>query len=200
MQKLINNDMMSIFEYLRIIKDFYDDGGHSVPEFFSYYNEDEEMYETCSFEDIMNIPEFQDWEELFFEDENGNIDDSSPYGEIWTFSSREMKEYYECLKRLRKTRSISKKEYDMKLFEMEDCAKKHITNAQMYYYSDIYAEIHHGKGRNPEHCIRIHLSYDTCYSLFVMACGVLTLFDKYKQNLKELKEKYGLYETLSEAA
>ena len=201
MLKLINCYMSDFLERMRVIKDFYDEGSHRTAEFFSGYNEDEELYETGSFEDMMSIPEFRDYDELYFENEDGYVDeDESPYGEVWTFSSSDMAEYYRLLKRLLKTKRITKKTYDLKLNEMEKYVVEYITNAQLHYYSNIYAELDCGKEKKSDCSIRIYLDYDSCYSAFVLVCGILTLFDKYTQKLKELKEEYGSNETLSEAA
>ena len=45
-----------------------------------------------------NVAKYVNYDELHYEDENGNIDDySEAYGEVWTFSSDEMRAFYRLL-------------------------------------------------------------------------------------------------------
>ena len=200
MLKLLRCDMPELLERLRTIKEFYDEGAHNIESFFSNIEMDTGDFEMFVYEEMWSLPGYQDNHELYYEDENGRItEDSEAYGEVWTFATDEMCEYYRLLKGLKAAGKISRRTYALKRNEMEKYIQMFIVDSQGYY-SGLYCKLIYGKAPKNLCCIKVYLDYNCCYSAFVMCCGIITAFDKYAEKLKELQEQYCSKETMLEAA
>ena len=141
MLKLLRCDMPELLERLRTIKEFYDEGAHNIASFFSNIEMDTGDFEMFVYEEMWSLPGYQDNHELYYEDENGRItEDSEAYGEVWTFATDEMCEYYRLLKGLKAAGKISRRTYALKRNEMEKYIQMFIVDSQGYY-SGLYCKL-----------------------------------------------------------
>lgn len=201
MQKLLQCDMPELLERLKNIKEFYDEGACNVAPFFSKFGMDSDDFEMIAYEEMWSLPGYQDNHELYYEDENGEItEDSEAYGEVWTFATDEMREYYRLLKELKATGKISRRTYALKMNEMEKYVKMYVADSQDVYYTGLFCELVYGRAPKNLYCINVYLDYSYCYSAFVMCCGIIAIFDKYAEKLRELQEQFCSKETILEAA
>lgn len=200
MLKLLQCDMQELLERLKTIKEFYDEGGCNVAPFFSKLGMDSDDFEMFVYEEMWSLPGYLDNHELYYEDENGRItEDSEVYGEVWMFATDEMREYYRLLKELKTTGKISRRTYALKRNEMEKYIQMFVVDSQGYY-SGLYCKLIYGRASKNLCCIKVYLDYNCYYSAFVMCCGIIAIFDKYAEKLKELQEQYCSKETMLEAA
>lgn len=200
MEKLLNTDLSTFWEAFRQIKECQDECSEDIMHHFSEFFMDPDSFEMFAYEDMSSLPACYDYDYLYYEDETIPEEDRESYGEVWTFSTNEMVEYYELLERLLKTKVIQKVQYDLKLDEMENHIKKCIVETQNYYDYGLYCEMNYRSEENERVCIKVYLDYNCCFSHFSLYCGVIALFDRYKVKLRELKELYDNEERVLEAA
>lgn len=200
MLKLLQCDMPELLERLRTIKEFYDEGAHNIVPFFSNIEMDTGDFEMLVYEEMWSLPGYCDNHELYYEEENGRItEDSEVYGEVWTFATDEMRDYYRLLKELKAAGKISGRTYALKRNEMEKYIQMFVVDSQGYY-SGLYCKLNYGRAPKNWCCINVYLDYSCCYSVFAMCCGIIAVFDKYAEKLKELREEFCIKETMLEAA
>lgn len=201
MLKLLHCNMPELLERLKTIKEFYDEGACNVAPFFSKIGMDSDDFEMFAYEEMWSLPGYLDNHELYYEDEHGEItEDSEAYGEVWTFATDEMREYYRLLKELKATGKISRRTYVLKLNEMEKYVQMYVADSQYTYDTGLFCELVYGRAPKNWCCIKVYLDYNYYYSAFVMCCGIIAIFDKYAEKLKELQEQYCSKETMLEAA
>lgn len=201
MLKLLQCDMPELLERLRTIKEFYDEGAHNIVPFFSNIEINTGDFEMLVYEEMWSLPGYLDNHELYYEDENGRItEDSEVYGEVWMFATDEMREYYRLLKELRTTGKISRRIYALKRNEMEKYVQMYVADSQYAYDIGLFCKLVYGRTPKNLCCIKVYVDYNYYYSAFVMCCGIIAIFDKYTEKLKELREQYCSKETILEAA
>ena len=201
MQNLLCCDMPELLEKLKIIKEFYDEGADKVVTFFSEFGMDTEDFEMYAYEEMWSLPGYCDNHELYYEDEHGEItEDSEAYGEVWMFATKEMTEYYRLLKELKASGKISRRTYLMKVDEMKEYVKRYVADSHGPYYAGLFCELVYGRAPKNLYCIKVYLDYNYCFSSFALCCGIVAIFDKYTEKLKELQEQFCSKETMLEAA
>lgn len=200
--KILRCEMYELLQRLKSVKEFYDDGGKKIVVLFSEYDEDWEMYESNAYEDFMSLSEVEDMTELYYDEEEPLGDDEyrESYGEAFLLANEDMQEYYRLLKRAKRLKKITKKEYALMMNEMEKMTLEYIIDPQYTYNCGVYCEILYGKTVKDRTYIEIQVDYNCYVDYFLLTAGVVTLFEKYTQKLKELKEKYFEEKTKLEAA
>lgn len=199
MKKIFRTDMSSFFEMIKRIKDCIDFCNDDVSHLFKSFSSEPDDVECYVREDMWCLPFVTDFEWLYYDFEmNLPEEDRETWGEAWTFSNGNMVDYYKLLNELLKTNEISKVEFELHKSDMEEFIHENILDNQEYYgisYDFIYAE-----KEGEKDYIKVYLDYNSGFSQFILYCGIIQIFDRFKTKLKELQETYCNQEELLEAA
>ena len=200
MKKLVDIDMQSFLGYLLQIKECQDECSENVGQYFSDLSSRFDEFESSAYEGLPSFYAYYGDRPLFYDygDAGANEEGRDLAGEALIFSSDEMVEFYELLRKLKKTKVITRKEYQNRLTEMETEIRQCILYTQGYGYDGLYCELFYARGKKRDR-IEVLLDYNCYYSLFSLYCGVIMLFDKYKTKLQELKDTYCKTEILEAA-
>ena len=199
MNMLLETDMVSFFEMLKIIKECVDLCSENVQEYFDGFICDPDEVEQIAYEGLDNLPFCSDFDYLYYDDQdNIPVDERETCGEYWFFSDDNFIGYYKLLDELLKSKKISRKEVDFHKNEMDDIVYDCILERQRY--SGVSYTIFSKKSRNAGAGIKVYLDYNIGYSLFYLYCGLIVLFDRYKSKLQQLKETYCGEKQMLEAA
>ena len=126
--KLLECEISGLLEHICMMKEYFDEGCTRIVEIFKNFNEDFDECEAFCMELFYDVCKYVNYDELYYEDENGNIDDNSEaYGEVWTFSSDEMREFYRLLA------EFPPPVYQQQCKEMQSLASEYIMAAQDAY-------------------------------------------------------------------
>ena len=200
-KRLLNTEIIEILDRILEVKACYDSGGERIVEIVSDYRSDPCDYECNAMEDLYSLPELIGMDYLNYNAEPLLDESEEAAGERIVFQSKDLTEYYKLLKKLRRTKVITKVEFEKKKDELERLAFRYISDG--YYYSfDYYVpcDISYTDSRAMPIRLDVYLDYQCGYSLFSVLCGVVALLGRYSQMLKELKEQYCVLKTVKEAA
>lgn len=199
MVKLIRTDMYSFFEVIRYIKDCIDSCNDDVSHLFKLFPREADEAEFCAREALEYLPYTTDFDWLYYEwDMELPEEDRETAGEVWTFSDENMVEYYKLLNELLKQGKISKTDFVLHKENTEVYIHNNILDNQDCY--GIGYDLNYAEKENDKDCIRVYLDYSSGFSQFVLYCGIISIFDRYKTKLEELRCTYCNTEKLPEAA
>lgn len=198
MKELLKTEMIYAFEILKQVKSCTDACEEDVSKYFKAFGNEFEECDCLSYEELSELPYFEDMDGLYYEtDRHIRKEDREMWGEVWTFSDKNLTEYYKLLKELYNSGRMCKAEYKERKNEMEQYVADNILYNNDYY--GIAYKIVHTKNGGRHDRINVYLDFNCGFSLFALYCGIIAVFDKYKTKLRELKETY--YQTeLAEAA
>ena len=198
---LIQNDLSEFFDGLQKIKECCSECSDNVSQFFNGYPCLPDDFEAVTMDELSNLPFYKDYDYMYYDGTDPNDDDAEPAGERWTFSTNEMVEYYKLLDELYKSKIINKIKYRSEHTVMEQFIIDHLCEAP-YGYSAVEVQLVYSDAADDgRDCINIYLDYYYgYYSLFDLYCGLITVFDRYKAKLQELKDTYYSENELLEAA
>lgn len=202
MEKILNCEMEEFLVRLRTIKEFYDDGSRKILQQFSDYEEDWEEYETNAYEDLWSLSEIEDMHELYYNEDEpiGEDEYREAYGESILCRTEDMQMYYNLLKRAKRQKKISKDEYIRMVNEMEKIVWNYIIEPQYSAYCGVFCGMLYGKTLKDRTYVEIQVDYNGYVDYFLLVNGIVALFEKYTQKLKELKEMYFEEKKVLEAA
>ena len=181
--KLLECETLELLERLCMMKEYFDEGCTRIVEIFKDFNEDFDECEAFCMELFYDVCKYVNYDELYYENDAGEIDDySEAYGEVWTFSSDEMRAFYRLLAELPPL------VYQQQCKEMQSLASEYIMAAQDAYAGVEYELVDETTDNEPPH-LNVYLSYDYYYEIFPLVCGLVALFDTYANKLRELQAK-----------
>lgn len=191
--------MSAFFEMIKQIKDCIDYCDDDVSHLFKDIPSEPDDVEGYVRDDFDYLPYTVDFGWLYYEcDMNLPEEDRETWGEIWTFSDEHMVGYYKLLNELLKKNEISKTEFELHKAEIEGYIHENILENQGYYgisYDLIYAE-----KEGEKDYIKVFLDYESGFEYFVLYCGIIRIFERFKTELQKLREAYCVREKLLEAA
>ena len=194
---------MSLSSFLRIlseIKDIVDECGENVVSYLKEFSPETKFMEDTAFEELQSLEAFCDIDYMYYTDENDEPDvDGGAYGDIWIFSSSEIREYHSMLKELFETGVITKEQYDAELIETKMTLRKYIIDLQPYGYGISY-EIDWDENEYGKTVLKVFLEYDFPYDFFWLYVGMAATLESYKISLKKLNDKYLLINKKTEEA
>ena len=188
MTSLIRNEIGMLLWYILRLKDVYDQGGKKVIEYFKDFRADTEEYEIYCLDNLEHLSECTHHgyihEEYEDSDEQGDV-----CGEKWVFEDADMTAYYQLLEDLKNRKLITTHEYYYHHNKMEQNIMRLIVNRQ---YNDGGFHCHLNDGTIPgERCrMEIYRYCDGSFDAFTALCGIITVFEKYREELKCLEEEY----------
>lgn len=185
---LLKYEITSLFWYISKLKAVYEQGGREAVKCFRNFGADTEQYEIYCLEKLENLPECTEHEYLREEFEDSNeIGDIC--GEKWIFESEDMREYYRLLQDLSQRKLITDDEYRFFDSEMTDYILHVLVNKQ---YNDGGFHCHLDDGTMPDgYCrIEIYNYHDGSFGAFDTVCGIIAVFERYRERLKFLEEEY----------
>ena len=188
MKSLLLNEITMLLWYVARLKSIYDQGGKETVKHFRDLSADSEEYELLCLDKLETLPECTYYEYLREEtedsDELGEI-----YGEKWIFESAEMRKYYNLLTQLKCEEIITDDDFDLYLREMIDYILQVLVDKQ---YNDGGFYCHFDDGTETGEACRIELFryQDGSFGAFDAMCGILAIFEKYKERLSFIEEEY----------
>jgi len=181
--KLLECETLGLLERICMMKKYFDEGCTRIVEIFKDFHEDYDECEAFCMELFYDVAKYVSCDELFYEDENGNVDDySEAYGEVWSFSSDEMRAFYRLLA------EFPPPVYQQYCKEMRSLTSEYIMAAQDAYAGIEYELVDETTDNEPPH-LNVYLNYDYYYEAFPLVCGLVALFDTYANKLRELQAK-----------
>lgn len=199
MVKLLRTNMYSFFEMIRYIKDCVDFCNDDVSHLFKSFPSEPDDVECYAREEMDYLPYTTDFNWLYYEwDMDIPEDDRETAGEVWTFSDENMVEYYKLLNELLKRGEISKTEFVLHKENMEGYIHENILENQEYY--GISYDLEYAEKEDDKDCIKVYLDYSSGFSQFILYCGIILIFDRFKTKLEELRYTYCNEQELLEAA
>lgn len=200
MTNLLDMSLSSFLRILSEIKDIVDECGENIVSYLKEFSPNTEFIEDTAFEELQSLDAFCDVDYMYYTDENDAPDlDGGAFGDIWIFSSSEMREYHSTLKELFESGIITKEQYDTELIEMKITLRKYIIDLQPYDYGISY-EIDWDENEYGKTVLKVFLEYDFPYDFFWLYVGVVAVLESYKISLKSLNDKYLLINKKAEAA
>ena len=189
MYNLLCFDETLLLWYVFRIKKIYDKCGEKVTQCFNNFGIDAEEYEILAAEILENLPQciYHDYLYVEYEDsdEHNEID-----GEKWIFTSDEMREFYSLLVRLRDTGVITESDADAYADDVIDYIKEVIVDKQ-YCDGGFHCHFDDGTETGEKDCrIEIYRYLGGSFAAFDVVCGIIAVFEKYKEKLKDLKDTY----------
>lgn len=182
--------MIELFDYLTVIKRYFDEGSDNVVKLFSDYSEYVEEIECDYYELLYNAGDFVRLKTLYYRNENGETDEDDPICDIWFYSSLDMTEYYRLLNKLYRTGFLTREEYNKEKNEMLFTAREYLIGSPMSYYNGVSFNLYTKFNHRYASSINIYIDSNYCYSTFEIACAVRTLFDLYSQRLRALRKRF----------
>ena len=181
--KLCECETLRLLERICLMKEYFDEGCTRIVEIFKDFNEDFDECEAYCMEAFYDVCKYVNYDELHYEDETDSIDDySEAYGEVWTFSSDEMRAFYRLLA------EFPPPVYQQQCKEMQSLASEYVMAAQDAYAGVEYELVDETTDNEPPH-LNVYLSYDYYYEAFPLVCGLVALFDTYERKLRELQSQ-----------
>ena len=187
MRDLLRFDEFLLLEYILRLKQVYDECGDNVIQCFRNFGVDAEEYEIICFEKIENLPECI-YHDYVYEDVEDSDERGYMYGEKWTFKSNEMRDYYSVLEELKSKGIIDESYYDNCINEMIDFTIHMVVDNQ-YNDGGFYCYFDDGTESGNPH-IDIYRYFDGSFEAFEVMCGIIAIFEKYKEKLKCLQDTY----------
>ena len=181
--KLLECEISGLLEHICMMKEYFDEGCTRIVEIFKDFNEDFDECEAFCMELFYDVCKYVNYDELYYENDAGEIDDySEADGEVWTFSSDEMRAFYRLLA------EFPPPVYQQQCKEMQSLASEYIMAAQDAYAGVEYELVYEPADNEPPH-LNVYLSYDYYYEAFPLVCGLVALFDTYANKLRELQSQ-----------
>lgn len=200
MHNILEFQTLEALDRIKLIKEFYDEGSFRIVEFISKMSVEYDDWELYCWESLDDIAQNVDRSDLFYEDDEDITEDSEPYGEVWDFSSDELREYYRLLRELKESNKITADNYTQRKKDMENCICRYVLDTQSYYYGGIGLDIT-DNGISPyTDCVRVYIDFNCSFDFFALYCALIAVFDKYTNLLNELKGTFADEKRLLEAA
>lgn len=200
MVKALQFSTLDLLDRVKLIKEFYDEGSFRIVDLFKKMNMDYDDCEVNCWESMDDVAQYVGCDDLFYEDDEDITEDSEPYGEVWDFSSDEMREYYRLLRELKESNKITADDYAQRKKNMENCIVRYVLDTQSYYYGGVGLDItDDGISPNAD-CVRIYIDFNCSFDFFCLFCGLVAVFDKYTNLLNELRGTLADEKRLLEAA
>lgn len=200
MYNLLDFQTLEVLGRIKLIKRFYDEGSFRIVDFMGNMGVDDDDCELYCWESFDEVAQNVDRNDLFYEDDEDITEDSEPYGEVWDFSSDDLREYYRLLKELKESNKITDDDYAQRKKDMESCVCRYVLDTQSNYYGGVdFDIINDGISPNAD-CVRIYIDFNCCFDSFCLFCGLVAVFDKYTNLLNELKNTFADEKRLLEAA
>ena len=194
MEKLLSCEVDALLWYIHSLKGVYDEGGKETVKRFGNFTSNTDDYEIICVEKLENLPECKQHEYIY--EQYGDTDEQVDINaELWVFKSKEMIEYYQLLEWLKDHQHITEDECDGFYKEMTDYILRMLVNKQ-YHDGGFHCHLDEGIDNADDCRIDIYRYYDGSFMAFDAICGISAVFEKYKNCLKELKEKYKITEEL----
>ena len=200
MHKVLHFQTLEVLDRMKLVKEFYDEGSFRIVDFMGKMGVDYDDYELYCWESLDEVAQNVDRNDLFYEEDEDITEDSEPYGEVWDFSSDDLREYYKLLRELKESNRITADDYAKRKKDMEDCICRYVLDTQCYYYGGIGLDItDDGISPNADG-VRIYIDFNCSFDFFCLFCGLVAVFDKYTNLLNELKGMLADEKRLLEAA
>ena len=137
MYNLLNYQTLEVLDRMKLVKEFYDEGSFRIVDFMGKMGVDYDDFELYCWESLDEVAQNVDRNDLFYEDDEDITEDSEPYGEVWDFSSDDLREYYKLLRELKESNKITADDYAKRKKDMEDCICRYVLDTQCYYYGGL---------------------------------------------------------------
>lgn len=188
MRNLLCYEESSLLWYILHLKRVYDKCGYRVVQYFRNLGVDAEEYEILCLEKLENLPECTSYDYIYEEYEDSD-EHGDAYGEKWIYTSKEMREYYSALTELKSKGIIDNTHFDSCIDEMIDYLIHMVVDKQ-YNDGGFYCYFDDGTESGEECRIEIYRYFDGSFTAFDVVCGIIAVFEKYKEKLKYLKDTY----------